>query len=41
MVTPGAGGQFDVVANGAVIFSKKQEGRFPEESEIFAALAAD
>ena len=41
MVTPGASGQFDVVADGELIFSKKQLDRFPEENEIFAALSAD
>jgi len=41
VVTPGAGGQFDVVADGELIFSKKQLDRFPEENEIFAALGAD
>jgi selT/selW/selH-like putative selenoprotein len=40
VITPGSTGQFDVVADGTVIFSKGQEGRFPEEDEIFAALAA-
>ena len=38
MIAPGVGGQFDVVADGALIFSKASEGRFPEEDEIFAAL---
>ena len=32
--------QYDVVAEGAVVFSKQREGRFPEEDEIVAALAA-
>ena len=40
MITPGEKSQFDVVADGAVIFSKASEGRFPEEAEILAALAA-
>jgi hypothetical protein len=31
--------QFDVVADGAVIFSKQREHRFPEPAEIQAALA--
>jgi predicted Rdx family selenoprotein len=30
--------QFDVVADGSVIFSKQQEGRFPEHAEIVAKL---
>lgn len=32
-------GQFDVVADGLLVFSKKREGRFPELHEILAALA--
>jgi predicted Rdx family selenoprotein len=31
--------QFDVVADGEVIFSKQQEGRFPEPDEIIRALS--
>jgi selT/selW/selH-like putative selenoprotein len=31
-------GQFDVVADGRLIFSKSKEGRFPEPEEILAAL---
>ena len=30
--------QFDVVADGNVVFSKQQEHRFPEVDEILAAL---
>ena len=30
--------QFDVVADGAVIFSKQREHRFPEHDEILAKL---
>jgi predicted Rdx family selenoprotein len=30
--------QFDVVADGRVVFSKQQEGRFPETEEIIQAL---
>jgi selT/selW/selH-like putative selenoprotein len=37
---PGAVGQFDVVVDGTTIFSKHQEGRFPDEHEILAALRA-
>jgi selenoprotein W-related protein len=37
---PSDGGVFEVVADGKLIFSKKAEGRFPEPSEIHAALAA-
>jgi predicted Rdx family selenoprotein len=31
--------QFDVVADGNVIFSKQKEGRFPEHDEIIRALS--
>jgi predicted Rdx family selenoprotein len=30
--------QFDVVADGKLIFSKQKEGRFPEHDEIIQAL---
>ena len=33
-IEEGAKGQFDVLADGELIFSKQQEGRFPEHSEI-------
>ena len=32
------GGVFEVMANDKLIFSKKKEGRFPEEKEILSAL---
>ncbi|TML22629.1 MAG: hypothetical protein E6G11_07200 [Actinobacteria bacterium] len=35
---PGGRGQFDVLADGRVLFSKHAEGRFPEEDEILAQL---
>jgi predicted Rdx family selenoprotein len=38
-VIPGEKSQFDVVADGRVIFSKQREGRFPEEGEIITALS--
>jgi predicted Rdx family selenoprotein len=38
-VVSGEKSQFDVVADGSVIFSKQREGRFPEEDEIISALA--
>jgi predicted Rdx family selenoprotein len=31
--------QFDVVADGRLIFSKQKEGRFPEHDEIIRALS--
>jgi selT/selW/selH-like putative selenoprotein len=37
--TPGGKGQFDVVADGELVFSKHESGRFPEEDEILLALA--
>jgi hypothetical protein len=30
--------QYDVVADGRLLFSKQREGRFPEEDEIVRAL---
>jgi predicted Rdx family selenoprotein len=38
-VTPGGSGQFDVVRDGQILFSKHAEGRFPEPAEILAQLA--
>lgn len=35
---PGSGGQFEVVVNGETVFSKKAEGRYPEISELKAAI---
>ena len=34
----GAESQFDVLADGELVFSKQREGRFPEEDEIVALL---
>jgi hypothetical protein len=34
----GAKGQYDVLADGALIYSKQLVGRFPEHSEIRALL---
>ena len=39
-VVEGAKSQFDVVADGTLVFSKQHEGRFPEGDEVVAALAA-
>lgn len=36
----GSNGVFDVVADGKLIFSKHQTGRFPEAEEILGALRA-
>jgi predicted Rdx family selenoprotein len=35
---PGKKSQFDVVADGALVFSKQAEGRFPEHDEVLADL---
>ena len=40
-ITAGKSGQFDVIVNGKLVFSKSSTGRFPvdgEVEEIFAAL---
>jgi selT/selW/selH-like putative selenoprotein len=37
---PGSKGQFDVFEDGALLFSKRTEGRFPEEGEILGRLGA-
>jgi predicted Rdx family selenoprotein len=37
-IEEGAKGQYDVLADGALIYSKQQVGRFPEHSEIHALL---
>ena len=34
----GKGGCFEVVAEGKVVFSKNEAGRFPENSEVISAL---
>jgi selT/selW/selH-like putative selenoprotein len=34
----GSSGIFDVAVDGAVIFSKHREGRYPEPGEIVGAL---
>ena len=36
--TRGEESQFDVLADGRLLFSKQREGRFPEAAEIIAAL---
>jgi len=35
----GSGGIFEVVADGRLVFSKKQKGRFPEGGEIVRLLS--
>jgi predicted Rdx family selenoprotein len=39
--TPGGHSQFDVVVDGALIFSKQDKGRFPEDGEILALLSPE
>ena len=36
--TPGGKGQFDVLVDGGMVFSKAEQGRFPEDDEILGAL---
>jgi predicted Rdx family selenoprotein len=38
---PGEKSQFDVVRDGELVFSKQQEGRFPEHDEVVGLLSAD
>ncbi len=33
-LVPGTGGVFDVLVDGELVYSRKQEGRFPESSEL-------
>jgi predicted Rdx family selenoprotein len=35
----GSKGQYDVLADGELLFSKQEEGRFPQPAEILALLA--
>jgi len=35
---PGSGGVFDVVADGKKLFSKHDEGRFPDEDDLLDEL---
>jgi predicted Rdx family selenoprotein len=38
-IVEGRKSQFDVIADGELVFSKQQRGRFPEEDEILAEVA--
>jgi hypothetical protein len=40
-IAEGANSQFDVLADGQLLFSKQREGRFPDEEEILARLGID
>ena len=35
---PGENSQFDVMADGRLLFSKQREGRYPDENEILTLL---
>lgn len=37
-LSKGSGGQFEVVVDGKTVFSKKQEGRFPEAHEVLSQI---
>ena len=39
-LTRGSGGEFEVTVDGRLVFSKKQERRFPELDEILSQLPA-
>jgi predicted Rdx family selenoprotein len=39
-IEEGGKGQFDVLADGDLVFSKKNEGRFPGAAELDALLSA-
>jgi predicted Rdx family selenoprotein len=38
--TPGGKGQFDVLRDGELVFSKHTEGRFPGEGEVERLVSA-
>ena len=38
--TPGGKGQFDVVRDGELVFSKESEGRWPDDREVLNLLSA-
>jgi len=35
----GSGGEFEVVANGQLIYSKRQTGEFPDENRLLIKVA--
>lgn len=37
--TPGSTGQFDVLSDGELVFSKWETGRFPDDGEVRELLA--
>ncbi len=40
LIEPGGKGQFDVLLDGKLIYSKQTEGRFPEHDEVMDDLPA-
>jgi len=36
----GSGGQFEIVVDGKLVFSKKSEGRFPSPEEVLDQIPA-
>jgi predicted Rdx family selenoprotein len=38
--TPGGKGQFDVISDGELVFSKHAEGRFPGDGEVERLVGA-
>ena len=39
-IVEGAKSQYDVLADGELVFSKQREGRFPEDDEVLALLTS-
>ena len=39
-LVPSDGGRFEVSLNGELVFSKQQEGRFPNDGEVEALIDA-
>lgn len=39
-IVEGEKSQFDVLADGQLVFSKQREGRFPEEDEVLGLLSS-
>jgi len=39
-IEEGSKGQYDVLADGKVVFSKQAEGRFPELSEVLELIGS-
>jgi selenoprotein W-related protein len=39
-LVPSGGGVFEVTADGELVFSKKAQGRFPDDDEVLGPLRA-